>query len=388
MTGLHHISHLLAAAQSHPPVSVGLNAPQFLLLVVAGGFLLYVLAGHRQPRRVVAGLLCIAIAAAACGAFLFLPARDRIEKSASLSIEDNQGRKVILARAGGASVELSSDATAQAATEPAQTTDEVATEVEPAAPPNESTEPKDLQPAGDVQTKDEVQPTDDEQPNDTADAETATDPAESRRPAAPIVRPEWVDAPPLEISTAGAYQEVVTSGQFATWKECQTALDAKIALAVGEYLERIDYAPPGARYGPPLVSRAFIDERIVKELYSERPNSPRAGEMCEMHALLAFDDATRRELRQSLAERYESGIQAHRLLGVGALAGLLLALVGSVYGYLRIDTATKGYYSGYLQIALFLIAITIISGASVVLSEVRWDADLPAGLREGYSTRA
>lgn len=388
MTGLHHISNLLAAAPDHPPVSVGLNAPQFLLLVVAGGFLLYVLAGHRQPRRVVSGLLCIAIAAAACGAFLFLPARDRIEKSASLSIEDNQGRKVILARAGGARVELSSDASAHAATEPAEKTDEVVTEVQPAEPVDESAAAKDLQPAGDVQPKDDGQPKDDAQPADDADAATATDPGESRRPTAAIVRPAWVDAPPLEISASGAYQEVVSSGQFAAWKECQTALDAKIALAVGEYLERIDYAPPGARYGPPLVSRAFIDERIVKELYSERSDSPRAGEMCEMHALLAFDDATRRELRQSLAERYESGIQADRLLGVGALAGLLLALVGSVYGYLRIDTATKGYYSGYLRIALFLVAITIISGASVVLGEVRWDADLPAGLRDGSSTRA
>jgi len=50
----------------------------------------------------------------------------------------------------------------------------------------------------------------------------------------------------------------------------------------------------------------------------------------------------------------------------------LLGLMGVVFAYLRLDTATKGYYSGRLQF-LAAAAILALSAAGVLFANVNAD---------------
>ena len=45
---------------------------------------------------------------------------------------------------------------------------------------------------------------------------------------------------------------------------------------------------------------------------------------------------------------------------VSGVALWVLALVGSVYTFLKVDTATKGYYTKRLQVAAAVVILTII----------------------------
>ena len=51
---------------------------------------------------------------------------------------------------------------------------------------------------------------------------------------------------------------------------------------------------------------------------------------------------------------------------IGARLGLLLAFVGTIFGYLKMDTATRGYYSGRLRFGAGIVLLAIVGGALVL----------------------
>jgi hypothetical protein len=88
--------------------------------------------------------------------------------------------------------------------------------------------------------------------------------------------------------------------------------------------------------------------------------------MQQVYALLEFNEAARRYL----AERLREALVKQRLWFLGAVSMLALAVLGAVYGYLKLDMLTAGRQRPRLQFA----AATAILMASAGALLVRWAA--------------
>lgn len=54
---------------------------------------------------------------------------------------------------------------------------------------------------------------------------------------------------------------------------------------------------------------------------------------------------------------------ANRLVAVGILMGVVVAIVAVIYGYLKLELITRGFYSGRLQFAATVVSLLIAAGA-------------------------
>ena len=54
------------------------------------------------------------------------------------------------------------------------------------------------------------------------------------------------------------------------------------------------------------------------------------------------------------------------MVGIGA--GWVMALLGTIFGYLKLDTLTRGYYTRRLQLVAGAVILTLIGAAVVAVS--------------------
>jgi hypothetical protein len=85
--------------------------------------------------------------------------------------------------------------------------------------------------------------------------------------------------------------------------------------------------------------------------------------MYNLHQLLVFDDS----VNQEIDRRYRESHRAGRLAYTGAGAALLLGLIATMFGYLKLDTLTRGYYTGRLRAAATaaILALAMVAGLLV-----------------------
>jgi|GEM_PF-5288850 len=194
-----------------------------------------------------------------------------------------------------------------------------------------------------------------------AEAPEAESPAKTAGQASSSTdRPVWVDAPPA--MQGDVYCTSVKSGLYATRTECQAALAAALKQAVETYSDK--------QFGPGAANAISIEpesikSRVQKAEFTEIVNTS-VGPMMQLHARLEFDDSIRTELQES---RRQSLVTA-RLWHVGAFSTLLLAAIGAVFGYLKLDLATAGRHTRRLQLA----AAAFIVGAAAAGFAVRYVA--------------
>ena len=205
----------------------------------------------------------------------------------------------------------------------------------------------------------------------SAEAATATTPAVSEKAIEtspeftvliPPGRPIWVEAPSR---LSGAEQTVsVSSGPFSRHSDATHALDKELVKATEEYIA--DYlgdqiAPRFLRYDAKTIKRRFVKpENIYEEMITVS-----IGHMHQVHARLDFGPQFRSELDRS----WDRVRATSRLTQTGLLSGAALLLLGSIFGYFRLDNATRGYYTGRLQF-MTAAAILAILGAGVFAA--RW----------------
>lgn len=183
----------------------------------------------------------------------------------------------------------------------------------------------------------------------------------------PAGRPSWIRSAPRTTSRDGVHTIPVASDPYARSGDAQRALDRAIENATSEYIA--DYL--GSSLAPQLLhyDARTIKERCVKpeNLYADVATYS-VGEMHESFALLEFDKGFRDELGQ----RWDGIRSTSRLTQLGVFAGAALLLLSSVFGYFRLDNATRGYYTGRLQ---FLTAAAILGviGAGVFAAQwIHW----------------
>jgi len=175
----------------------------------------------------------------------------------------------------------------------------------------------------------------------------------------PAGRPQWVkDSKPN--FTGSIHTIPVTSGPYKLSRDAQRGLEETMKRATDEYIADQLNSPLAAKFIP--YSLDVIQDRFVKQTYNETINFGSVGPMEQRHALLQFDDAFREELRHHWVGR----IAESRLYQTGLGAGAVLLLLTSVFGYFRLDNATRGYYTGRLQFmtAAAILAIVALGAAA------------------------
>ena len=170
-------------------------------------------------------------------------------------------------------------------------------------------------------------------------------------------RPAWLGEAPRRVGPV--FSTVVVSDPYVSKSECDTALDPQLRNVALGYVD--DLLGSGARRFVDL-DISDVRTRIARDEYVELLDTS-VGPMQRVHVLLEFDESLRAEFRQ----RYKEGIRQRRLYQASGGAMLFLALLGVVFGYLTIDTATRGFYSRRLQLAA-TVAILLIVFAGFALN--------------------
>lgn len=183
----------------------------------------------------------------------------------------------------------------------------------------------------------------------------AETPAE-KSPSAPrpgAGRPAWMDAPMGR--DGDVYRTIATAGPYSTAAECNEKLPEALEEAVHHYIERLLGADASRRVRLPL---AFIHERIVRGEWLEQAEFS-FGPMYNLHQRLEFDASAAREIER----RYRASLVASRVNYTGASAALALGLVAVFFSYFKLDTLTRGYYTGRLRVAAGAV---ILAEAAIV----------------------
>ncbi|MBN1852367.1 MAG: hypothetical protein JW829_06570 [Pirellulales bacterium] len=216
----------------------------------------------------------------------------------------------------------------------------------------------------------------------TADTGPNPEPAVSdlTSPGPTKAPPPWLDQ--ASGWTNGNYHMVLVSDPCLSVEECERQLNEKLLQVTGQFIydqfcQQFAYYPEewyirglirGMRLTP-----SYIREKIARQSYVENHYSESLGrEMKRVHLLVEFDKDARESLQNKWRE-YESQREAREAaeiqIIVCAIVLALLAFLGLIYGFLKFDTATKGYYTKRVLIggivAAILIALLIAIGSSV-----------------------
>ncbi|HUY88317.1 MAG TPA: hypothetical protein VMV10_06260 [Pirellulales bacterium] len=179
-----------------------------------------------------------------------------------------------------------------------------------------------------------------------------------RKQTAGAARPAWMDEPTGKRD--GVYRTIATAGPYTTPQECHEKLNEALNEAVKSYIDRFLTERAGAKIA---LSPSFIHEHVARGEWLEQSEYS-VGPMYNLHALLVFD----KEANQEIDRRYRESQVAGRLAATGVGAALVLGLIGTLFGYLKLDTLTRGYYTGRLRAAA-AAAILALAGAAGILVE-------------------
>jgi hypothetical protein len=199
-------------------------------------------------------------------------------------------------------------------------------------------------------------------PDAPSELKTADGPAESASSTdagtPPAERPEWVDREGA-FRADETYQMKIHVGPYTTLEECEKALPDAWNEAIRGYVD--EYIENGAG-GRVRLSEAYVREQMIVGRYDEpfllRATPTQSAPMVRTHLLLAVTEETHERLKG----QWKSEVVEERIGRVGGVGGGILAMVLALFGYLRIDTATKGYYSGRLKLA----------ATGVILGAIAW----------------
>jgi len=156
--------------------------------------------------------------------------------------------------------------------------------------------------------------------------------------------------------TDSVYRVSIKSGLYADVPECQGALEGTLKRYVDDYIERLMGAGTAELVN---IDRAYLNEHIKQAEFSEVVISESVGPMHEIHALLEIDDND----RAAFHARWRRSEVTHRLWYVGSVAVVVLALLSTFYGYLKLDQQIAATNKGRLPLAATLVALIVAAGA-------------------------
>ena len=183
-------------------------------------------------------------------------------------------------------------------------------------------------------------------------AAEADPPAESSKPA----KPKWLTSPPKQ--SDGVYRTVIESGPYSTVDECRRDQRFKLLTAVNAYLrsntEHTAHSVVEASYYG--VTYSELSQRFLQEEFWQESEGS-FSEMQTLHTLVEIDQSDGNWLVHSWRVKRNRGTVS----AVFALFGGVLGLLGLTFGLLKIDEATKGFYSKRLFVGVPVAIIVLLS---------------------------
>jgi len=191
-------------------------------------------------------------------------------------------------------------------------------------------------------------------------------------------RPAWVDAPSQRFG--GTLREVIEAGDYSTTQECIKATKELVMIAVWDhvqtlvehydevvtplpdYQESIESQRQRANWASNMLSeigvtQGYIRAEIVTAEHLEEVDRS-VGKMQKMYAQLEFTP----QVDAYLKHQWVAKAQSWRTYVVSAIAATSLACISLVWGLLKVDTWTKGYYSKrlFLGVPAAIIGIAFL----------------------------
>ena len=161
---------------------------------------------------------------------------------------------------------------------------------------------------------------------------------------------------------------LVETEDFFLRSEASMVLMGKIRDSINTQIDNI-VGPGGYRFvdlDDHFLQHEIVDKEIVIATSTSDPESSTAVGRHVGYARLRFD----RDFAELVKHQYQLNFKARRLQRTGLVGILALCWLAAAYGYLRVDHATRHFYSRRLQtLAIILCLIPLIVA---VLVAVGW----------------
>ena len=172
-------------------------------------------------------------------------------------------------------------------------------------------------------------------------------------------RPDWVDNPPKRVGDV--YRAVVTSDPFSTVDECFEQLEGRFPGEVQKRLAKLVPSDQSSLVSSEAILASgvtldYIMREICREQFTEITERD-YGAMKQVHVLMEFTPA----IESRLLESWQSHMRRYRLAPIVEVAGCVLAVLALLYGMLRLDTWTRGYYTKRLFIGVPAAIMAVIA---------------------------
>jgi hypothetical protein len=174
---------------------------------------------------------------------------------------------------------------------------------------------------------------------------------------AALPKPDWVLNPPKQIGNVRKF--VVTSDPYLTAEECRQDADEKMQnLALNRAAELSGAATrrTGAASLADLgLGGDYVRRELCTDEYIDVIDSS-VGKMRKTYSLVEFNEAQ----DALLVDRARSYSRQEGLLDVTLIGGGVLASIGTLFGLLKLDTWTRGYYTKRLFLGVPAAIITVL----------------------------
>lgn len=182
------------------------------------------------------------------------------------------------------------------------------------------------------------------------------------KPAPAAASPAWIHVPIERVGNV--VRRVVSEGPHATADVAYKRVQPKIIEAVHDHLREIVAEQTGSEVVVPQLNQLgitprWIRENIVAEEYYASTDTSVASDMQTVFVRLEFTPRA----TDALVEAWQIGARQGRVNQVALAASGLLAAMGGIWGLIKIDTATKGYYTKRLFIG---VPLAIIGGLTLL----------------------
>ena len=175
----------------------------------------------------------------------------------------------------------------------------------------------------------------------------------------PPGRPSWVGQAPQR--EGSVHSMAVCSDPYATHQLALKALDKKLEAATADYIRQhvqSDLASQLLRYDVQEIKQRLLPPQNV---YHEKIKVS-IGPMHQVHALIEFPP----EFRDELDRRWSEMRATYRLAETGLIGGGVLLVLATIFGYFRLDNATRGYYTSRLQFMAAAAILAIVASSALV----------------------
>lgn len=165
--------------------------------------------------------------------------------------------------------------------------------------------------------------------------------------------PEWVTRGEGRVD--GVFRMPIAIGPFPSYEDCGPEKPKAYADAIKRYANEYLEEGAGEYVNLPMW---YINQNIYRDEAKEYRESPTLGKMVVAHYLLEFND----DVRQHIVQVYHQALVAERLKYGGLSAAGVFGLLATAFGYLKLDTLSRGYYTGRLRAAAAVAILGLAVG--------------------------